>query len=598
MSDMLTASGPDPDCSPNESLDVMVKSARILMVDDEPINMEVLQIHLEAEGYSNFISISDSSQAIQRIRDADPEVVLLDLMMPVVSGFDILVELRADELFQHLPVLVLTSSNDSETKLKALRLGASDFLSKPVDASELALRLRNTLAAKAFQRRLTHFDQLTGLPNRTFLSSTLNVAVQRLSQKNGMAALLLVNLDRFKGINDSLGREVGDDVLHAFSRRLQMMFGIDSQLAADSNDILRNTVCRIGGDKFVVLLPFLRDPQDAVVLAGPFLKKMDEPFEVQGQEIYLTCSIGISVFPSDGACQDLLLSHAETAMVHAKQRRHNSYAFYAQDMDAKARELLGIENGMRTAVENNEFFLVYQPKVSVVSGRIVGAEALIRWQHPEYGLVSPAHFIPLAEDSGLIVPIGEWVLNEACRQTMEWRRLGNDDFKVAVNVSIRQLHEENFIETIKRALLRSSLPPDALKIELTENMIMENAESNVTKLLDLKAIGVSLSIDDFGTGYSSLSYLQKFPIDELKIDQSFILSISSPLQKLPIVKAVVSLAHDLGMTVVAEGVETHHQLAHIKALKCEEYQGFLCSSPVNAAGFTQLLLNDKIKKAG
>lgn len=569
--------------------DVLMKNSRIMMVDDEPINMEVLQIHLQAEGYTNFTATSDSESAVQMMRENLPDILLLDLNMPVVNGFDILSSMRSDTKLKLIPVVVLTSSDDSETKLKALSLGANDFLSKPVDSSELALRLRNTLIAQAYQHKLTHFDGLTGLPNRKYLIKKLVEACELGRSNDTKSALLLVNLDRFKSINDSLGRQKGDLVLHAFSQRLQSMFGIDESGSERSLDFLRKAVVRLGGDKFAVMLPFLRDAQDIVVLSGPFLKKMEEPLNVEGQDIYLSCSIGISVSPDDGDDEEALLMYAETAMVHAKQRRNNSYAFYSQSMDEKARELLSIENGMRSALENGEFFLTYQPKVSVKTDLIVGAEALVRWQHPEYGLVSPEHFVPLAEDSGLIVPIGDFVLNEACRQVRIWRDKYCSDFKVAVNVSIRQLHEKTFIESVKRAMSVNGLPANALTIELTENMIMDDAESNIKKLHQLKSIGVRLSIDDFGTGYSSLGYLQTFPVDELKIDKSFLSSIKAPLDKAPIARAVASLAHDLGMVVVAEGIETHHQLAFVKALRCEEYQGYFCSSPLIAEEFEKLI---------
>ncbi|MBX2880154.1 MAG: EAL domain-containing protein [Granulosicoccus sp.] len=586
-----------PVAAADERYEQVIKHSRIMMVDDEPINMEVLQLHLETEGYDNFISHSDSKTAVDLTRSTLPDILLLDLMMPDVSGFDILKELRADPELKHIPVIVLTSSDDSETKLQALRLGANDFLSKPVDSSELALRLRNTLTAQAYTHQMTHFDGLTGLPNRVSFSARLNNVVHRRPDPEGLAAVLIINLDRFKTINDLVGRKSGDEVLHAFSRRLQVMFGSDDETIVQHQDSPRNSVYRIGGDKFVVLLPYVTDPEDIVATAAPFLSKMEEPFRIVGQEIYVTCSIGISVFPDDGSDEERLVAHAETAMIHAKQRRNNSYAFYSKKMDAKARQLLSLENGMRAAIDNNEFFLMYQPKIHTRTGRISGAEALIRWQHPEYGLVSPERFIPMAESSGLIVPIGDWVLNEACRQAGHWRKIGYGDFRIAVNVSIRQLHEDGYISLVKDALQRHSLSADALTIELTENMIMENASSNVEKLNELKKLGVKLSIDDFGTGYSSLGYLQKFSLDELKIDKSFIQTINSATDKSPIVKAVVSLAHDMGMKVVAEGVETRHQLARVHALRCEEYQGYLCSEPLQSDAFQRLLIGEGQKSA-
>lgn len=573
----------------------LISTSRIMMVDDEPINMEVLQLHLESEGYNNFISTSDSSEAVELTRKAQPDVLLLDLMMPKVSGFDILQALRQDPDLWQTPVIVLTSSDDPETKLQALRLGANDFLSKPVDASELALRLRNTLAAQAFQHQLEHFDSLTGLPNRKLFDKNIRILMKSAAADELQHGLLLVNLDRFKTINDSMGRKIGDEVLHAVARRLQIRFGGEGQSAGDDKDVTAKRVYRFGGDKFAVLLPALTEAQDAIVLAKPFLKHMEEPFDVVGEQVYASCSIGISVFPDDAGDEEDLLAHAETAMVHAKQTRTNSCSFYAEEMDAKAHQLLGIENGLRTALERDELFLVFQPKVCTRTGSIKSAEALVRWHHPVFGLISPERFIPLAEDSGLIVPIGGWVLDQACRQVAVWRSELMSDFRVSVNVSIRQMEEDAFIPTVKKVLTATELPAGALTLELTENMIMENASQNVAKLEELKNIGVSISVDDFGTGYSSLSYLQKFPLDELKIDKSFIQTIQSPFDNTPIVRAVVSLAHELGMTVVAEGVETRHQLAHVRALRCEEFQGFLCSKPLVADEF-RLLLEGAVRR--
>jgi len=328
-----------------------------------------------------------------------------------------------------------------------------------------------------------------------------------------------------------------------------------------------------------------------------FVELLDEPFNVEGQDIYLTISIGVSTLSASTHSVESLINDAETAMMHAKTRGDTAYAFYTEQMDARARELLSMENGMRTAVSNGEIFLVYQPKVDVSTGDIIGAEALVRWMHPEFGLISPVNFIPLAEDTGMIVSIGEWVLRESCRCAQEWRDAGYANFKIAVNVSIRQLYELDFISIVQRALDDSALPAEALIIELTENMIMEKAETNIVKLRQIKALGVQISIDDFGTGYSSLSYLQRFPLDQLKIDQSFIREIKSFKDRMPIIKAVISLAHDLGLTVVAEGVETHHQLAHIKALKCEEYQGYFCSKPISTEDFFALLEDHRQKKS-
>lgn len=570
----------------------LMGNAKIMMVDDEPINMEVLQVHLESEGYNRFVSISDSTVAIETIRKEDPEVLLLDLVMPDVSGFDILREMRLDPVLKNVPVIVLTSSEDADTKLKALQLGATDFLSKPVDASELALRMRNTLSSRAYLQRMLYFDALTDLPNRMFFTKELTSTLAHVADNNDQAALLLFDINRFKAINDSLGPDRGDEVLWAFSERLRNTFEKLPSSSFNLSSVVKSAIARVGGDRFAIMMPITNAKENCDVLTNllhQFIEAFEAPFVVDDQSIYLSVSIGVSTLTAQTTSIESLINDAETAMLHAKGRTDTQFAFYAEQMDEKARELLSMENGLRTAVENAEIFLMFQPKVEVATDYIVGAEALVRWLHPEYGLISPVNFIPLAEDTGMIVSIGEWVLRESCHSAQQWRALGYHDFKIAVNVSIRQLHEINFIEIVSEALNDSGLPAENLIIELTENMIMENAANNIVKLQQLKNLGVRISVDDFGTGYSSLSYLQRFPLDQLKVDRSFIKEIVDAEDKTPIVKAVISLAHDLGLSVVAEGVETHHQLAYIKALHCEEYQGYLCSKPIPNTEFIQLL---------
>jgi len=587
----------------------LMASATIMMIDDEQINMDVLRLHLENEGYSRFITSDDSASAIKQLRAVPPDVLLLDLMMPQVSGFDILAEMRRDETLRRVPVIVLTSSEEASTKLRALESGATDFLAKPVDPSELALRMRNTLASRAWQRRMSHIDAVTNLPNRLFFTDLVKQRLAKFGSASGdpadgaggstTTALILVNINRFKAINDSLGPASGDETLRAFRDRLVFALGARARLS-DENlfdsrqqaDRSLSCVARLGGDRFAVLLPFDESVPDCEGLSrhlDRFVVKMDEPFDIAEQKIFLSASIGVSMLNAESESIDILLNDAETAMRQAQRRPGTGYAYYSEQMDAQARHLLSLENGLRTAIDQGEIYVLYQPKVDVRDGTITGAEALVRWMNPEFGLISPVNFIPLAEDSGLIVSIGAWVLQESCRQAKAWHDLGMTNLKIAVNVSIRQLQESDFIDTVHEAIATSGLAPDSLIIELTENMIMEDAESSVIKLQQLKALGVKLSIDDFGTGYSSLSYLQRFPLDQLKIDRSFVSEITGPGSHAPIVKAVISLAHDLGLTVVAEGIETHHQLAHIRAYRCEEYQGYYCSKPVSADDFLQLI---------
>lgn len=576
----------------------LVTTSKIMLVDDEPINTEVLQTYLESEGYHNFVTTSESIHALELIRAEKPDVILLDLMMPDVSGFDIMNAMRREQALQHIPVVILTSSDDAETKLKALQLGAMDFLAKPVDASELALRLRNTLAAKAYQHQLVNYDQLTGLPKYdAFLRSTTE-ATKSFQETQSMCAVLHVQMENLKKINMTLGHEHGNRIIQAFAHKLDACVRSADSLGAVYGTRLTTNLARTSGNKFTVFIGPLESPQQAAALARRIIIESGESHRINGQSIYTCATVGIAVYPNDTKDPLELISNAETAMMHARsQSNGENYTFYSQEMNCVSGRLLAIENGLRDAIANNELLVTYQPKVDIASGKIIGAEALMRWMPPSLGFVGPDEFIPVAERIGLIVPMGEWILRQACTQAASWRQEFGFDFKLAVNVSIKQIHTSDMAATVQKVLSEVGLPANCLTLELTENMVMENAESNIDLLRQLKEQGISLSIDDFGTGYSSLSYLQKFPLDELKIDKSFIEVLQTQESKAPVVKAMVSLAHDLGMRVVAEGIETDIQLHHIRQLSCELYQGYLCSKPVVADAFGQLLRSDMANKA-
>ena len=568
----------------------LITNAKIMLVDDEPINTDVLQTYLEGEGYSNFVTVSDSQQAIDTMRREKPDVILLDLMMPEVSGFDILELMRKDNSLTHIPVVILTSSDDAETKLKALQLGAMDFLAKPVDASELALRLRNTLGSKAYQHHLINFDQLTGLPKRDTFIDTIEATTASMQANGEMGAALHVYVENVKNVNSSMGRENGNKLIAAFAKRLEACLQSASSLQSAFDVDTTISIARTGGDKFTVFMGPIKNPQQAAVLARKIATDTAKPVKLADRSMITSAKIGIAIFPDDGDNVQDLLSNADTAMSYIRDNGgSDNHTFYAGKMNEESARVLAIEAGLQTAIDKNELLVTFQPKVDIKTGKIVGAEALVRWISGDLGFVGPDHFISIAERTGQIIPIGEWILNEACKQAAIWREKYGFDFRIAVNMSIRQIHDSDMCLTTKDALAESGLPASCLTLELTENMVMVNAESNIELLLDLKKIGIKLSIDDFGTGYSSLSYLQSFPLDELKIDRSFIEEVISVDQKAPIVRAMVSLAHDLEMTVVAEGIETEIQLQHMGKLNCELYQGYYCSKPVVADAFDELL---------
>jgi diguanylate cyclase (GGDEF)-like protein len=569
-----------------------LRTATVMMVDDEPITLDVLQAFLEEAGYRRFVVTSESGKAMDLIASERPDVVLLDLMMPGVSGFDIMKAMRTEANCEHIPIIVLTSSIDAETKLKALELGATDFLAKPVDSSELVLRLRNTLAAKAYLDRLTNFDALTGLYNRQMFIDHLDLTLRQATRHHGRTgALLHINIDRFKKVNEALGPALGDQLLQAVARRLEQCVRNTDTLARIGTETAALSVSRLGGDEFGVLLVEIDKAENTIVVAQRLLDMMIAPFNIGGHELFSTCSIGISVFPADGTERELLVKNAATALQFAKQHGGNTYSFYSPDLKNRSLLYLNLHGELRRAIDREELRLYYQPKIETQTRRLIGAETLLRWQHPSRGNVSPGEFIPLAEETGLIVDIGAWVFAEACGQIRAWQAAGLHPPKIAVNISGRQFMDKDFLPSIQDILKDTGADPSHLQIELTESMLMGNARGNILILQQLKDLGLKLSVDDFGTGYSSLSYLRRFPIDELKIDQSFLVDINAPGMdsSASIVIAIIALAHSLGLRVIAEGVETEAQWQFLRDHGCDECQGYLFSKALPASEFTAML---------
>ena len=424
---------------------------------------------------------------------------------------------------------------------------------------------------------LAYHDALTGLPNRPLFIDRLIVALAQANRGTQKLAVFFLDLDRFKDINDSLGHSVGDTLLKAVAERIRR--------CVREGD----TVARFGGDEFTLLVPRIDAVEDAAKIAQKIIETLKIPFFIHDRELFVTTSIGISVFPSDGHDPETLVRNADAAMYRAKDQGRDNYQLYAPAMNERALERLALENMLRKALANHELVLFYQPLVELSSRRIVGAEALIRWRHPELGLLSPAHFISVAELSGLIIPIGEWVLRTACRQLKAWQRKFDPELSISINLSARQFQQPDLVGQIRTAIEETGVNPGSVELEITESNAMQNAENTIYSLRELKTLGVRIAMDDFGTGYSSLNYLKRFPIDTLKLDQSFVRDIRTDSSDAAIVSAVISMAHSLHLSVVAEGVETEEQLAFLALQQCDVIQGFLFSEPLCAEDLEPLL---------
>jgi len=423
---------------------------------------------------------------------------------------------------------------------------------------------------------LAHHDSLTGLPNRVLFQNRLEQSINRARWRDRVLAVMFLDIDRFKVINDTLGHNVGDLLLNEMAQRL-------SECVRDDD-----TVARFGGDEFVIILNDLASVEDIPGVASKILNSFSAVFECEDRELFVTCSIGISLYPEDGANGQVLTKNADAAMYLAKRKGKNAFQFYTEEDEHQAIERLTLESSLRRALERDEFRLFYQPQLGLSSCKVEGYEALLRWQHAEHGLISPAHFIPLLEDTGMIIPVGKWVLHTACAQEKANQKAGHSAKKVAVNISIHQFRDKDFVQMVAHTLTATGLEPQYLELEVTEGVLIDDIGETAAKLHELHNMGISLSIDDFGTGYSSMSYLRRLPFDLLKIDRSFVTDVTTNSDDAAITSAIITLAHSIGLSVIAEGVETTEQLSFLDQLGCDSIQGYLCSPPLPADQFVEL----------
>jgi PAS domain S-box-containing protein len=668
---------------------------------------------------------ADGNQALERFASGQPDIVLLDVMMPELDGYETCSRLRAMPGGATVPVVMLTGLDDDESIDRAYEVGATDFISKPITWGVLGYRVRYLLRAShalrdvakhqasletaqriahlgswewnlqrnevywspetfrilgltpdavtpsvdrflaqvhpedraaaeqavsdlvrtggfpgrvvrmvrpdgsvrhvqlhglgAFDargtvnqlagtiqdvtelkeaeqriRHLAYYDGATGLPNRQFFTERLAQALAVAKRHHGQIGVLALDLDQFKRINDTLGHTAGNALLAGVARRLAEAVRETDTLGRPESDIpvaadASDAMARLDGDEFSLLITDLAQYHDAAKVARRLLHELRKPFRIGTQEVFVTASIGLALYPLDGEDADTLLKNAGAAMHFAKEQGRDNYQFYSRAMNATALEKLSMESQLRKALERGEFLLNFQPKILASSGQIVGLEALIRWRHPELGLVPPSQFIPVAEESGLIVPIGDWVLRSACLQNQAWRRAGYPAVHVAVNIASPHFRQGGLVASVAAALKESALDPALLEVELTESMLMQGVDATLDTLFKLKDMGVRLAIDDFGTGYSSLSYLKRFPLDTLKIDRSFIKDLPRDAEDAAITRAIIAMAHSLKLEVVAEGVESAEQLAFLQQHGCDVVQGYLFSQPLGAEDFGTLL---------
>jgi diguanylate cyclase (GGDEF)-like protein len=675
---------------------------------------------MEHSGF-DVVEATDGAQAMEAIKLRYPDLVLLDVSMPVIDGFAVCSNLRRLPDGKRIPVIIITGLDDVESINAAYDVGATDFVTKPINWTVLCHRVRYIMrASRALNdvwenqkrllnaqrlanlgdwdwdlkrsrfraseqvyrifgmsedsaplsiealmgnvhredyarvfaaihdavergqsftidhrialpgdhvrfvyhqveaartddrgrttrlvgtvqditprkhseeriRQLAYFDALTGLPNRVLLIDQLRSAVSHAQRAAGKLAVMFIDLDGFKRVNDTLGHDAGDELLRVVAGRISHSVRATDAVVRMEVGESTTSIARLGGDEFVVLVSDLKQAEDASRVGARILQALVEPIQVAVQEIVVSCSIGIALFPEDGETTETLLMNADAAMYCAKSKGRNTLQYYSPSMNAKAREKLALESSLRKALERGEMVLYFQPQVDELNGTIAGAEALIRWQHPKSGLVQPAEFIPLAEESGLIVPLGEWMLRAACAQNKAWQDAGLPALRVAVNVSAPQFDEERLVLTVVQALEETGLSPAYLELEVTESVLIHDIDVALRTLQRLKAIGVRLAIDDFGTGYSSLSYLKRFPVDALKIDRSFVRDVITDPDDEAITSSIVALARNLHLQVVAEGVESAEQRIFLRQRGCHLQQGFFFCRPLPAEEFARFV---------
>jgi len=559
-----------------------LKTINVLLVEDNPADARLVrELFVEIEASEFELSHADTlSTALDALDNYEFDVMLLDLSLPDAQGLHAVKNIL--QVTPQLPIVVLSGIDDADLSLQAVQAGAQDYLVKGHgDGNLLSRALHYAIERKRTQERLAYlaqYDQLTDLPNRSLFNDRLLSSLQQAQRHNRQMALMFLDLDHFKDINDTLGHSAGDKLLKDVAKRLQRCVRAE------------DTIARLGGDEFTIIMNEVKHRQDSATVAEKILDSLSHPFMLEGEEVFVTTSIGIAGYPKSGKDPETLIRHADTALYRAKSEGRSNYQFFEAEMNLAVSERMNMINALRHATKRKEFFLYYQPLIDARSGKVFGMEALLRWQHPERGLIPSSEFVPLLEETGLIIPVGEWVMNEACRQNRIWQEAGLEPLIVSVNLSVRQFHKRNLVDMVMHAIDEAGISPQQIQLEVTESVLLDRTHTANKTLTRLRDKGIKLAIDDFGTGYSSLSYLKQYHFDTLKFDRSFIQGITSSDNGAAIVASVINLGHSLGMTVVAEGVESQQQLTILHDRECDQFQGFLFGYPMSAESCTKWLL--------
>ncbi len=567
---------------------------KILVVEDmDSLREEIIET-LTYEGFE-VIGAENGAVGVELALKYLPSLIICDVMMPELNGYETLTTLRREPSTATIPFIFLTAKADKVDMRQGMQLGADDYLTKPFTIEELIGAISARLTKQAIlqkhfdqeiqqaESRMEYFarhDELTNLPNRVLFHDSLQQAVAHARRQRQTLALIFLDIDQFHLINNTLGHDIGDMLLKALAERLQEM--VPS----------RDMVARLRGDVFAIILVDVAE-MELKNIAQNIVHNLSLPYKIYGHEVFITCSLGITIYPTDHLEVDGLIKNADTAMYYAKETGRNDYKFYKSELNDRSAEFMALENSLRRGLERQEFRLFYQPQVDLSTGKIVGAEVLVRWQHPELGIIAPSKFMRIAENTGLILRLSEWVIHTACAQYAAWQEAGVKLNRISINLSGQHLRQDSLIEILKTMLSDYGLQHHNLELDISESNITNNVDAMLPLLSELRHMGIRIAIDDFGTGFSSLSYLKSFPVDTIKIDRCFVQDVTSDRHDAAITLAIIDLAHSLSLNVIAEGVETQAQLDFLTQNHCDQIQGYIFSSAIPAEQFERMLIEGK-----